>query len=361
MKRILLTSTALVGFAGAAAAEVSWSGSATLGYNDDIRDGIYADVDLDVTLSQELDNGISVSVTFGWELEDHRGPANSTGNTFSADNNVSVAVTSDMASLYYGDTAYAPETYWNGVTNMAQDGFSEQDSEEVLRAEINVGNFSAGVSTPAEFYLADGDEVNQLGFAGVYDAGTFTVGFAYQEEDDFGGTPAGSDGDYNTNEVFGIFASGSFGGADVKVAYAEQSNDAGYDEDSLGIEVAYPVGPVTVTAFYVAESITDADGDEASYGLQVDYANGPLTVTAFYHDGIDEDNGIHVSYDLGTGLVIYAGYADDDGQYIGGEYDLGSGAMLTVSYAEDEDNALNDEIGPQEYLHGTTVAMSFSF
>ncbi len=63
MKRILLTSTALVAFAGAAAADVTWSGTAGLGYNDDIDDGFYVDGDLDVTMSQELDNGVTVSGT----------------------------------------------------------------------------------------------------------------------------------------------------------------------------------------------------------------------------------------------------------------------------------------------------------
>lgn len=365
MKRILLTSTALVGLAGAAVADghatsgITWSGSATLGYNDDIKDGVYADVDLDVTMTQALDNGIAVSVTFGWELEDHRGPASDGGNNFGADNNVSVALTSDVASLYYGDTEYAPVTYWSGVTNMVQDGFSEQDTEEVLRAEVTLGGFTGGLSYGVEWMESNGSELEQLGVGGVFDTGTFSVGFAYQEESDW---TARGNGDFNGSEIFGIFATASFSGADIKVAYA-QSTAVGAPEsqDSLGIEVAYPVGPVTVTGFYVAESVPDADGDEASYGIQLDYSNGPLTAVAFFHDGIDEDAGIQVGYDLGTGLVIYAGWSDDDGQYLAGEYDLGGGASLTVSYAEDEDNIGNDEIGPQEYLHGTTVAMSFSF
>ena len=37
MKSILLTSTALVAFAGAAAAEVLFAGEATLGYNDTVN------------------------------------------------------------------------------------------------------------------------------------------------------------------------------------------------------------------------------------------------------------------------------------------------------------------------------------
>lgn len=354
MKSILLTSTALVAFAGAAAADVSWSGAATLGWNDDIEGGVYADVDLDVTLSQTLDNGLTASATFGFELEDESGAGLTNGN-FSTDDNVTISLTSDTAGLYYGDTAFAAETYWSGVTNMNEDSFSEADGETVLRGEMMFGGVTAGLS-----YVLHTDEValggagtgetDQLSLGGTADLGGFNVVFGYQAEADNAFDPA-FNGDFNANNVMGIAVGGAFGGADVTLAYA--SDD---DENSLGVEVSYPVGDVTVTAFYVAESAIDD-----SYGLAVAYSNGPISINAFYHDGGDEDAGINASYDVGNGLMMYVGYSDDDGQYIGGEYDLGGGASFTVSYGEDDDNPANDEIGPQEYLHGTTVKLSLSF
>jgi hypothetical protein len=364
MKRILLTSTALVAFAGAATADVSWSGSAGLGYNDNIEDGFFLDGDIDVTLSQELDNGVSVAATFGFELTDGNGPSVDTDG-FNADNNMLLSVTSDSASLFFGDTAYAAETYWSGVTNMEQDGFSEADGETVLRGEMTFGSVTAGISyvldaertidESAEDLVGTGD-LEQLSVGATADLGNFAVGFAYQEAYD--GTVdtlgnANNNGDFVNEEVMGIFASTTFSGADVSFAYASKKDGAGDSESSTGIEVAYPIGDVTATVFYVSESATDDN-----YGLKIDYASGPVTVTAFYHDGNDEDAGINVSYDVGNGLNIYAGGSDDDGQYIGAEYDLGGGASLTASFADD---AGNDEIGPQEYLDGTTVAVSFSF
>jgi hypothetical protein len=348
MKRILLTSTALVAFAGAAAAEVSWSGSATLGYNDDINDGVYADTDIDVTLSQELDNGVTASVTFGWELEQHEN--NDDNGEFNADNNVSVSLTSDAASVFYGDTAYAAETYWSGVTNMGQDSFSEADGENVLRGEMTFGSVTAGISYGVgNSGDTDNGELNQLSLGVTASLGAADVIFAYQEEDITPSNGQDDNDDFNANQVLGLAVSGSLVGADITFAYAK--NDA---ETSTGIEVAYPFGGgVTATVFYVSESASDDN-----YGLQIDYASGPVTVSAFYHDGNDEDAGINVSYDVGNGLNIYAGGSDDDGQYIGAEYDLGGGASLTASFADD---AGNDEIGPQEYLDGTTVAVSFSF
>lgn len=347
MKRILLTSTAIVGFAGAAAADVSWSGAATLGYNDDIKDGIYADVDLDVTLSQTLDNGLTASATFGWELEDDRIDG---GNDFSADNNIVISLTSDMAGLYYGDTANAAETHWSGVTNMNEDGFSEADGENVLRGDMSFGDVDMSVSYYVNNEDGEDGELNQLALGASGNLGAATFSFAYQAEDD---EFESASGDYNSDSILGVSVGTALGGADVKLAYAMNQTT---DENSMGVEVSYPVGDVTVTAFYVAESAIDD-----SYGLAVAYASGPVSINAFYHDGGDEDSGIHFGYDVGNGLMVYAGWSDDDGQYIGGEYDLGGGASLTISYAEDEDNDENDEIGPQEYLHGTTVAMSMKF
>ncbi len=352
MKRILLASTAIVGLAGAAAAEVSWTGAAKLGYNDDIRDGVYADVDLDVTLSQELDNGLTAGATFGWELADDRGPANSVGNEYVSDNNVLVFLTHEMAGIYYGDTEFAAVTYWDGVTNMNEDNFSEQDGEDVLRGEVMYGGITAGISYGVDARgEAAGDELYQLSLGAKGEFGAFSFTAAYQEEEL--PVPAVAEGDFVGDEIFGVSVGTSFAGADVAVAYAANQTT---DENSLGVELAYPIGPVTATVFYVAETAIDD-----SYGINVAYAAGPITANAFFHDGGDEDQGFNIGYDVGNGLGVYAGYSDDDGQYVAGVLDLGNGASLTAAYAEHDDNPLNDEIGPREYLHGTTVVLGFAF
>ena len=61
MKKILLSSAAIALLAGAASAEVTWSGDAEIGYNDDWNDGAYYDAGLTVNLSQELNNGWTAS------------------------------------------------------------------------------------------------------------------------------------------------------------------------------------------------------------------------------------------------------------------------------------------------------------
>ncbi len=369
MKRILLASTALAMLAGAAAAEITWSGEAVLGYNDDDpigpdddNQGFYWELDIDVVLSQTLDNGLTAGAEFGFEVAD-----DNTGQVFEGSDYV-LFLESDTASLFFGDTAFAAETHWDAAGDMESDGFSEQDGEVVIRGDLTFGNVEGSISyavTDADGDIIgdnSSDDVDQLSIAAVGTFANFTVGFAYQEESI--GTngaydPSVANGDFNEAEIFGIFASTSFGGADIALAYAsDQTND----EDSLGIEVAYPVGPVTLTGYYVSES--EAAGD--NWGINVAYEEGPVSVELDYQDDQGTEKvGLEGSYDVGNGIVVRAGYltedATEDRFYIAGEYDLGGGAELLISYAEDDSNVDEDEIGDPEYQRGTTVEVSFEF
>lgn len=105
MKRILLTSTALVAFTGAAWAEahedasgVSFSGDATLGFNDDIEDGFYWDAGLAVTYTAILDNGITATATYEIDISD-----GNLGNEDLDAGDYVLTVSSDNATLEFGD------------------------------------------------------------------------------------------------------------------------------------------------------------------------------------------------------------------------------------------------------------------
>ena len=77
MKKVLLTSTAMVAFAGAAAAEVTLSGWAELGFigGDGLVTQFWQDVDVDFTMTGETDGGL----TFGANVD--LDSAGSLGNT----------------------------------------------------------------------------------------------------------------------------------------------------------------------------------------------------------------------------------------------------------------------------------------
>jgi len=367
MKRILLASTAIVAFAGAAAAEghtgISFSGSAELGYNDDAigdNDGFYSDLDIVAGFAAELDNGLMVGASL--DLDNLVDLANSDDGT---NNGIDyeLSLTSETAGLYYGDTNFAAQNVWVGAGDMESDGFSEADGEEALRGEATFG----GVSAQLSYVLANDagirvaaagndSDLDQLSVGLSADFGNVNAVLAYQEAS---GVTAGSyatNGDFNEGEVLGLSIGTSVAGADLRLAYAEDD-----DSDSIGIQAAYPLGPVTATVYYVAESV----GDD-NYGLTLAYENGPVAVTLDY----DNDQGVNIigvegSYDVGNGLTMYAGFITDDGDdtdayYIAGTYDLGSGAELLVSFADDDD-ATNDEVGAGDYQQGTTVEVSFDF
>lgn len=387
MKRILLTSTALVAFAGAAAAEVTWSGDAEIGYNDKVEDGFYYSAGLKINGSMELNAGMEAGFVFDVDVDfDNNGTAGNDRGTWDAisfdASDYYVYLKTDVAGMYFGDTKTAAERVWEGTTNMEQDAFIEDGDvddghasdcggspadadkcdavDAVLRGDLMMGGVDASVSyllyteaNPTE----DDQRLGGLQVALKGEYGAFTYGMAYQEED--------TDVVVNNapiDELLGVYVGGSFSGADVKLAYVTNNTTK---EDSIGIEVAYPFGPVKATAFYSAESATDDN-----YGIALAYENGPAKVDFWYHDGNDQEIGLEGSYDLGNGLKLYAGYIQNDGDsdatetYIAGEYDLGGGAGLLVSYGDAGSayTGAKDEIGDnKEVNEGTTVAVTFEF
>jgi hypothetical protein len=405
MKSILLATASILAFAGAAAADVTFGGDAKLGFNIDngdeprdtytdeagnelAKEGFFWEANLGVTLSQELNNGLTAAASFTLNIAD-----NDDGSDVDVDNDFLLSLTAETGGLFLGDTAFAAESHWDSAGNMQADDFSEQDGEVVLRGDFAFSGVEASVSG----ILADDDNVNpnddldQLSVGAEAAVGRFTMSMGYQEEsevldagyvsDDAGGYDPFSNDDFDASEVFGISVGTTFGGADVQLAYATNQT---LNDDSLGFEVSYPFGPVTLGAYYVLENDDESDiiGDlgnedlENSFGVSADYASGPLTVSAFYEfddDGNqvddvdsgldnngddqdeDDDYGIEVGYDVGNGLELYAGLVDETGNYVGAEYDLGNGAELIASYADqDEENA-------REYEAGTTLQVVFEF
>lgn len=394
MKNILLATTALVAFAGAAAAEghtgISFTGSASLGFNNEDgvgdNDGFYSDLDIVAGFAAELDNGLTAAASLN--LDDLGGGTNN-GTVYE------LSLTSATAGLYYGDTSFAAQNAWAGAGSMDQDGFSEADGEESIRGEMTFGDISGQVS----YVLANNagtrnvvNDVNQLSLGVSATVGTLNIAVAYQEasgedarfyNDALAGTgPDGltgdadgslaidgtetgglgdeadnatatgfaTNGDFNNAEVFGISVGTTFGGADVRFAYAESGT-----ESSTGLSVSYPVGDVTLNASYSSESAGDDNWD-----LGATYASGPLSFTANTDES--DDWGMQGSYDAGNGLVIFAGLSDGgEDTYVAGTYDLGSGASLLVSFADDGDADAGDEVGANDYQHGTTVEVSFDF
>jgi outer membrane protein OmpU len=366
MKRILLASASIVAFAGAASAEVIFSGDATLGYNDtvsadpaeDNHDGFYWETNLALGAAVELNNGITATLGFDIDVNENDLSGDlSTGGLF-------ISLVSDEAGLYFGNTQFAAEKNWVNVDEMAGDGFSEEDGETVIRGDITF----SGVNASLSYAVADADgdvpdaDIDQLSLGATTTFGAFALSFAYQEESDAapGGTAGvySAENDFTTDEILGLSASSVFSGVDTLIGYAENMTQG---HTSIGVAVSYPFGPVSLVGFYVMEDGPLADED--AFGIGFDYANGPITLEARYKEVNGEDDSrVEGTYDVGNGITGLFGLDDGgDDYYVGAKVDLGADASLLATYAVDDSGDSADEIGNGDYQEGATVELTMNF
>ncbi|MBB5720439.1 hypothetical protein FHS72_000043 [Loktanella ponticola] len=377
MKSILLTTTALVAFAGAAAADghaaVSHELSATLGYtsNDNYgsadvidptedfgEDGFFWEGNLKTTATAGLDNGLTAGAYFEITVgEDDAidGSVTDDSEIGLVSSDFVVSLESDNASLFFGDTGTAADRHWASAGDMESDFFTSGNDSAALRGDVSFGGVDASIS-----YLADdtNNEAEQLSFGAAGTFGIATITAAYQEETSY----VDGDGDFNGDEVAGISGAVTFANATITLAYADNMTD---DTQSTGIKVSYPFGPVVGTVYYVEE--TGGVNEDPNYGVNVAYAAGAIDVEVDYQDDQGtEKYTVEGSYDVGNGLTVLAGVlneneGDDVDYYAGATYDLGGGAVATLVYAEDVDGDQADEIGNDEFDPGFTVQVDFTF
>jgi hypothetical protein len=376
MKSILLASVAAVGFAGVAMAQdtpvqdpVSFSGTASFGYNDDEygdNEGFYWESDLVIQFRQQLNNGLSAGVNFDIDISDDD-EGDGQGNALSS-GGFSLFLESEDAGIYFGDTSFAAQKFWfeDNVDEMAGDGFSEQDGENVLRGDLTYGNVAASLSyvvTDTEGARPAGD-VDQLSLGAGFAVGGYAFTVAYQEESDAadpgvaGSGVYGSYDDFNTDSIFGIAMVAQLIGVDSVIAYASNLTE---DHNSLGILVNYPIGAFAVRAYYVMEDGPLAAED--AWGIGAAYENGPFALEAAYKstDG-EDDSRIEGTYDFGSGIMLWGGLTSGgDDYYAAATMDVGGGATVLFSYGVDDDDSEDDEIGNPEIQKGATVEVSLAF
>jgi len=315
MKNILLTTTALVAFAGAAAAEVSFSGDASAEYNS--VGGFNTDADLDATMSADLDNGLTVSTSISIATDNYAETATTAG---------SITLSSDTASLTFGEDLNGAA--FEAVSDTIEIGDGDEGIAAGVSASYTMGAGTLFVSMP----LAAGatevatDDIEVGVTAAV---GGMTVGLAMANSDFVGKV------------------SGTASGLSYTVAAGSVA-----DVNRWDVAISYPAGPVTV-----GYTVDDSEAWEVSAA----YAAGAVAAELTYNS--DEVYDIEASYDAGNGLVAYVGMLNSgDDTYLGAAYSLGGGASAYASYVKDTgtQNADN-EIGANDYARGTTVSVSFTF
>ncbi|MCB2128689.1 MAG: porin [Rhodobacteraceae bacterium] len=313
MKKILLASTALVGFAGAAAAEVSLSGYAEIGIKGGtgMQSQFHNDIDVTFNLTGESDSGLSFGATIDLDEVTSSAEVGGAGSF----NKSSVWVKGSFGKVTLGDTDGAADwavseiylgtaltddhsthagAYWGTGLDGIYDG-------QVMRYEYSFGSFGVAVSAEIDDTLDTAD----------------STATAYNDTTAYG----------DANLGIGVKWSGDMGGTSVNAGLGYQSNgDSDVVELSAGASMASGVS----VAIEYADGDLDksvATADDQWWGLGVGYTANGVTAQVNYgeYDSGANGWGLVVNYDLGGGAVAMLGYGDSGGTATGNTWSAGLG------------------------------------
>lgn len=304
MKKILLATTALVGFAGVAAAEVKLSGYAEIGiYDPDVGETqFWNDIDVTFSLSGASDAGLEFGATI--DLDELNGDninptagGNGCGGPASSnpgcENDSSVWVSGSFGKVTLGDTDGALDWAASELsigTALADDhtshagyysftGLDGAHDGQVMRYEYSFGDFGVAVSA----------EIDDSGVDSP------TLGIGAKWAGDMGGTSVSAGLGYQTGELGGvdIDATALSLGADfangitAKLGYA--TGNIGYDTtdwDWVGLTLGYSLDAWKAQVIWGEWSGNSVSPDADGFGLLFNYDLGGGAVAMFgYGDG----------------------------------------------------------------------------
>ncbi len=341
MKNVLFTTTALAALAvggsafaaGHSSGNFGIAGSTDVGYNDDVEGGIFQQTNIDIKASKETGAGYTISGHARLNLDWDEATGESTSVEFK-----NIAVATPVGTLEFvddGDGNGASDTWYADRDGMAVD-VQNPDGLSQLKWEGTVGAFGYAVDA---YDLNNGvDDDFSVGLGG--DFGPAAVGFGYDNNSSAGG-----------NSAFAVSADFDAGIADVGVSYADNNGNT-----SIGLVASAEVYTgLTLGAYYAVN-----DPADDAYGVTVDYTTGGFTLAIDYNTGegaIVDELEIDASYDLGNGVVLYAGHSDaaGEGYYVGAQIEIADGISATVAYSE------ADEIGGPEFKDGTSAYLSLTY
>jgi outer membrane protein OmpU len=250
MKKILLTTTALVATAGFAMAEVSVSGSADMGlkYSDSgvNKTTVESDVDINFAASGETDGGIAWTASGG--VSNDTNTANDGVSTGSVDSGV-VSITGDFGTVSAGDVSSAMSAV--GIADVGYDGIGIDDVAEGSRAPGNHDvRWAYGMDGLALVVTTNTDS-DASGVSVGWTSGAMSMVVAHSSDGVTGGV---------TNNAASV--STSVGGMSVAIMMADSSTAS--IGSSQGMAVSMPMDGLGTVTFVLADSHSDTD---ASYGV----------------------------------------------------------------------------------------------
>ncbi|MGU9963131.1 MAG: porin [Candidatus Halichondribacter symbioticus] len=289
MKKLLISTTALVAVTGIAHAEVTLTGTAeagiTQGTNADDALGYHTDMDINFRGVGTTDSGFQFGATI--DLDEAVNISQSNGNVTSAsqipskNSPASVFISSSgFGTLTMGDTDGAFDRVLDEVgmltliaddhtTHAGYNGNSGTDgsgkssgADQILRYDRQFGIFEIAVS----WEFANGSDQNAgWGIGGALDFGggersSFGVGLGLQSAgDDF---------------LYGLSATAKFSGVDLVFNYSTTpQGDAAAGGTHIGLGVGYTINDFAVSFNYGTYSGGDSKKDgKSGWGLAVNYA-----------------------------------------------------------------------------------------
>ena len=279
MKKNLFASTALIFVAGAAAADVVITGSASMGLKYD-QATKKAEVANDITFklngTATTDNGISLGALA--ELND----ADEVHDT-------SVYMSTGGLKLTVGAVEEAADS---GINDIGYDGIGVDDIVEKMRTKTTTTHNAAAnntTTTTTKTEAATGWQDHNVNVA--YTFGDFTASAS---------TKSGTKNEYQ------IGLSGKVNGVSVGAGFGKTGTN-----DIMNLSVGYSMEGMSADVLYREV------GTQKGYGLNVGYTTGDITISAAYakqQNGEKKDAwGIGLAYDMG-GAKLAAGFGEVDNQ-----------------------------------------------
>ncbi|MEO1918800.1 MAG: hypothetical protein ABGW81_03645 [Paracoccaceae bacterium] len=350
MKNVLLTTTALVAFAGAAAAgaDLSLSGSSAITY--DVEAGtaaLSASAAVGASFSTELNNGMVATLSAGDVLT-----YSGTAWAASGAKSYTASLATGYGTLSYGavkNAGYNADGSTLSLVAGMNEGVAAAAAAHDVRIDAAMGGFSAEISFDASAvatnaialsgsvagadvaFATDGDQSAMT--AAISLAGA-SVGLAYATD--------------GTNNSVGVSVSYALT-SDLTVSGSSATNSEAGKDNHQALKFAYASDGVSASLAY--------DVDAKTYAVATSYTanlDATAVTVALGYDGSDVTVSVDAVYTAGD-LTVNAGGNDNSKGYLDARYNLGGGAAAFASYANAAD------LGPNKVAKGTFVGVSLAF
>lgn len=295
MKKVLLTTTALVMTAGVAAAEVSFSGKGQISYGAEGANdmALNTHLDVNVAVSAATDNGVTFSSSFGYDA--------GTEADYNDDFEYDDAEGGNPNNNNWSGGAPEVKVGVNGWTISGQNGgIADRYDGDVDSGDIGIDGSVGGITLG----FTTGSTAGRSSFSVGYSAGDMSISMA-STTDDNGATAGGA-------AAMKFSLGYKVGDATITAS----SDNEGADDTTNSIGVSYAMGAITVGYTMAGDNGANMGDD---YDLSLAYTAGALSASFASNEA--NRTRLVAEYDLGGATAFFSsqqgGAAGTDLQVMG--------------------------------------------